>query len=371
MDGVAGLTRDDLAEAPSSLISAGQWGPGYRFWQGLLTLLAQRGPEGTTSLVRMASHLAIFIVAMSVLWFSRVQLPHLEIVEASAPPTPANIEAPLEAVVERQDIPGGALVRAALPFTLIPERSRLDIITHTVKAGDTLYGIAEQYGIDAETVMWANNMELNPDLLRLEQDLTILPVRGVYHTVDKGDTLDGIAKKYKANVADIVSFQLNSLNAKNPQISVGQKLVVPGGSKPAVVRYVQIYSGPIPAGATRGSGRFVWPAAGVITQGYLPLHTGIDVGAGTGAPVKASDSGYVIVAGWSEYGYGNHVVIDHGNGFQTLYAHLSRYFVNAGDQVGQGATIGLVGSTGRSTGPHLHFEIRQNGVLRNPFGFLP
>jgi murein DD-endopeptidase MepM/ murein hydrolase activator NlpD len=189
--------------------------------------------------------------------------------------------------------------------------------------------------------------------------------------VQAGDTLESIAKKYKANVADIVGFELNGLNSKTSQIAVGQKLVVPGGSKPPVVRQVQIYTGPIPPSARKGTGRFVWPASGSITQGFKPLHQALDIGSWLGAPVKASDSGYVVTAGWSDVGYGYYVVLDHGNGFQTLYAHLSRYFVAAGDSVAQGTIIGLVGSTGNSTGPHLHFELIQNGIRRNPFGFLP
>jgi murein DD-endopeptidase MepM/ murein hydrolase activator NlpD len=362
---------DDSHTDDTSPISPADWGPGYRLWQAFCVLLRQRGPEGTTSLVRMASHFVVILVAVLVLWFSRVQLPHWEIAEARAegPTQPAAAE-PLANNDDYAPSLDG-LARAAVPFTLIPERPRIEIITHTVQPGDTLYDIAGKYNISAETVMWANGMELNPDLLRLGQGLAILPVDGILHTVEKNDTVEGVAKKYKATAAAIVNFEWNGLNPRQPVLQVGQKIIVPAGKKDPVVRQVQIYSGPVPAGARRGSGRFVWPASGSITQGYKPLHQGIDIGAWTGSQVKASDSGYVALAGWSDYGYGYYVVLDHGNGFQTLYAHLSRYFVNAGESVGQGAVIGLVGSTGNSTGPHLHFEIRQNGVNRNPFGFLP
>jgi murein DD-endopeptidase MepM/ murein hydrolase activator NlpD len=258
-----------------------------------------------------------------------------------------------------------------VPFTLIPERARTDIITHTVVAGDTLYALAQKYGLGAETLMWANNMEQDPDLLRLGQKLVVLPMNGVYHTVDKKDTLDSIAKKYKADVASIVALELNHLDPKNPAIQPGQRLIVPGGSKPVVVRQAQVYRGPVPAGAAAGTGKFVWPTSGYVSQGYKPLHRAIDIAGRTGLSVKASDSGYVVEAGWSNSGYGYFVVIDHRNGFQTLYAHLSRILVNPGDSVGRGAAIGLMGSTGRSTGPHLHFEVRQRGVPRNPFGYLP
>jgi murein DD-endopeptidase MepM/ murein hydrolase activator NlpD len=298
-------------------------------------------------------------------------LPAWEIAQAQTEQPPAQSEAEPPVAFEANPAGATTLVRAAVPLTLIPERPRIEIITHTVQTGDTLYDIAEKYGISAETVMWANNMELNPDLLRLDQELVILPVSGVYHTVQAGDTLETIAKKYKTDVASILNFELNGLNAKNPQLVTGQKLVVPGGSKPPVVRQVQVYSGPIPANAKKGTGRFVWPTSGSITTPFKPLHQAIDIGSWTGAPVKASDSGYIVIAGWSNVGYGYYLVIDHGNGFQTLYAHLSRYFVAAGDSVAQGTIIGLVGSTGNSTGPHLHFELIQNGIRRNPFGFLP
>ena len=362
--------RDNIVAPNIPEIPAEEWGPGYRLWQAILALLAQRGPEGTTSLVRMASHLVIILLAVTVLWLSRVQLPRWEIVEIEEPAAQAQDAVAAPAAVPR--ISGkDALVRAAVPLTLAQERTRMEIITYTVKAGDTLYAIAEQHGISAETLMWANNMELNPDLLRLGQPLIVLPVNGIYHTVVQNDTVEGIAKQYKAKAADIVDFELNGLNPRNPALTVGQKLVVPGGSKPPVVRQVKIYTGPIPANASRGSGRFVWPTSGTVTQGYKPLHRAIDIASGRGTQVKASDSGYVVAAGWSNAGYGNYVVVDHGNGFQTLYAHLDRFFVSAGESVAKGVVIGLMGDTGNSTGTHLHFEIRQNGVNRNPFGYLP
>jgi murein DD-endopeptidase MepM/ murein hydrolase activator NlpD len=365
------MREDPPVERPLP-IPAEQWGPGYRFWQATLGALAQRGPEGTTSIVRVASHLVVILVAVGVLWFSRVQLPRLEIVEVQEPEAPAiEAEQALASTGAETSAESGALVREAVPFTLIPERPRLEVIMHTVVAGDTLYALAQKYGLSAETLIWANNMEQNPDLLRLGQKLVILPINGVYHTVVAKDTIESIAKQYKAKPADIIAYKGNNLNPKNPAITVGQKLIVPGGSKPIPQKMVTIYSGPIPAGASRGSGRFVWPTSGKITQSFKPYHRALDIAGWTGAQVKAADSGYVVASGWSNEGYGNYVVIDHRNGFQTLYGHLSRIFVRAGESVGKGALIGLMGSTGNSTGPHLHFEIRQRGVQINPYGQLP
>ena len=251
-----------------------------------------------------------------------------------------------------------------------PELRRRGIITYTVQTGDTLYGLAQKFSISADTIMWANGrLEDHPDLLEVGQVLTILPVDGIYHTVQKGETLASIAKKYKVDVSAILECEYNNLEGAD--IVPGQKIIVPGGKKPYKPRVVHVYKGPIPKGAAKGTGAFVWPTSGVITQKFWARHKAIDIGAPTGTPVVAADSGYVVKAGWSKYGYGNYIVIDHGNGFQTLYAHLSAILVQVGQSVAKGTRIGSVGSTGRSTGPHLHFEIRYNGVQRNPLGYLP
>jgi len=240
-----------------------------------------------------------------------------------------------------------------------------------VQTGDTLYGIADKFGIKADTIMWASGrLEDHPDLLKIGQVLVILPIDGVYHTVVAGDTLESIAQQYKAESSVIIECEYNGLESPY-NLSLGQNLIVPGGKKPYQPRVVHAYSGPIPQGAAIGTGSFEWPTSGSITQGFKPMHQAIDIGAPTGTAIVAADSGYVVRTGWSEYGYGKYVVIDHSNGLQTLYAHLHTVLVEVGQSVGKGTRIGSMGSTGRSTGPHLHFEIRYNGLQRNPFGYLP
>ena len=262
------------------------------------------------------------------------------------------------------------LCQAVVPHTIIPRRYRIDPITYTVQAGDNVSTIAEHFGISVNTVLWNNgNLEDNPDFLSLGDVLTILPVSGVYHTVVKGDTLESIAKQYKVEVAAITAYEGNYM-VEPYTITVGQKLIVPGGCRPYQTRHVVAWEGNVPSGAKKGTGTFGWPVSGYITQRYSEAHPAADIGVVVGTPVRAADSGYVAIVGRSDYGYGLYVLIDHGNGFQTLYAHLSIIYVEVGQSVTKGQAIGLSGNTGKSTGPHLHFEIKLNGVRRNPFIYL-
>ena len=263
------------------------------------------------------------------------------------------------------------IVRAPVPLTEIPSRLRRSVITYTVQPGDTVQGIAITYGIQPESIMWSNSaVEDAPDYLQIGQELVILPVDGVYHTVAKGDTLESIAKKYKATIESITGVSFNNLQPPDYKIEPGTKLIVAGGEKPYVPKVVTAYTGSVPQGA-RGTGRFQWPVLGTLTQGYWWGHRALDVGAPTGSPVYAADGGFVSFAGWTDIGYGNLVVIDHANGYATYYAHLSGFRVYAGQAVQRGQLIGLVGSTGNSSGPHLHFEIRYNHSLLNPRLYLP
>ena len=263
-----------------------------------------------------------------------------------------------------------SLTKAPVPRTTIPERPRETIITYKVQGGDTLYGIGQKFGVSGETVMWANAQEDSPDVLSIGQELIIIPVSGVYHTVQDGDTVASVAAKFKVEAAAITEFAANELQPPF-ELRTGEKIIVPGGQKPYVARIVHAYQGPTPGDATRGTGIFGWPTSGLITQQYWGGHRAIDIGGATGTPVFAADSGYVAMLGWSGSGYGNMLIIDHGNGFQTLYAHLDGFNVRQGQSVKKGQTIATVGTTGRATGPHLHFEIHKGGVQRNPLGILP
>ncbi len=269
------------------------------------------------------------------------------------------------------------ILRRAEPETAIPERPRLDITTYVVQAGDTTEKIAELYKLQPTTIMWSNpEVEKAPDLLRIGQVLTILPVDGVYHTVKEGDTLESLAEKYKVSVTDIVNCTFNAeileiqADLSDALLKPDSKLIIPGGTKPYQRREVTTYEGPAPEGIS-GSGSFYWPAAGYISQGYWYGHRAIDIADAVGAAIMATDDGYVSFAGWTDIGYGYLVVVDHANGYQTYYAHLSNIFVFEGEIVDAGQVIGAMGSTGNSTGPHLHFEIRYDGYPTNPLIYLP
>jgi len=267
---------------------------------------------------------------------------------------------------------GGMVVQETEPHTIIPDRPRLSIVTYTVQVADTVETIADLFAIEPETVMWANPaVEDAPDLLRIGQEVTILPLNGAYHQVRASDTLESIANRYQVEPEAIRDCVYNSLEAPDYTIEEGAWLVVPGGEKPYVPRYVTSYTGPVPEGA-RGSGDLDWPVLGAITQGYWYGHRAIDIGAAKGSAVLAADGGFVSFAGWTDVGYGNIVVINHAHdGLVTYYAHLSMIYVSEGQAVERGDVIGAVGSTGWSTGPHLHFEVRRYGVQQNPRAYLP
>jgi murein DD-endopeptidase MepM/ murein hydrolase activator NlpD len=250
----------------------------------------------------------------------------------------------------------------------------MEVVTYTVQTNDNIYAIAKGFGLDPQTVLWANpSVEKSPDLLSVGQDLVIPPVDGVYYTIQAGDTVENLAKTYQTTVEEITGFVSNKLEEPPYVLTAGEKLMLPGGKKKIVPSnyypLTRVYR--TPADALKGTGRFAWPTHGTLTQGYWSGHLGIDIGHVTGTPIVAADAGYVVLAGRDTWGYGNQVLIDHGNGFLTRYAHLHRIHVKAGAEVKKGQQIGTMGSTGRSTGPHLHFEVIYQRIRRNPLGFLP
>ncbi|MFA6519290.1 MAG: M23 family metallopeptidase [Candidatus Paceibacterota bacterium] len=238
------------------------------------------------------------------------------------------------------------------------------ISVYVVRNGDTLSEISDMFGVSINTILWANNLKSSRDVHPGDM-LVILPISGVERTVIKGDTLKSLAKKYSADAEEIAQY--NGLDLEAP-LAIGTTIIIPGGeiaapaprpqSSPAIVN-----SG----GGTFIAGYFSNPVPGArVTQG-IHGKNGIDLGGARGTPVHAAADGMIIIArgggAWNG-GYGNYIVITHNNGTQTLYSHLKSVIVSSGQQVSSGQVIGYMGSTGKVTGVHLHFEVRG---AANPF----
>lgn len=249
----------------------------------------------------------------------------------------------------------------------LPEATAISV--YTVHKGDTLGSIAKMFDVTANTIMWAN--ELKNGTIREGQELVILPVTGLRYTVQKGDTIASVAKKYKADAEEIGKY-----NDIDGALAVGQSIIIPDGEMVAtapVRSTITTKASPSPlrgAGGSALTGYFIRPITerdGILTQG-IHGYNSVDIAAPRGTDIRASADGTVIIArgggAWNG-GYGNYVVIQHDNGTQTLYAHASKLYVSSGQRVVQGAAVAAVGSTGKTTGPHVHFEIRG---AANPFG---
>ncbi len=256
--------------------------------------------------------------------------------------------------------------------------NRKEIIYYTVQNGDTVSTIARRFGITVNTILWANNLSAF-SLIRAGDRLTILPYSGVLYTVKKGDTLARIAQTYDVELEKILSC-----NTLGNSLTIGQKIVVPGAKKittnvasnrPASSGQsgISVIKDLIKNPTVNTSGnKMAWPTAGTrITQYFSWRHNGIDIANKIGTPIYAADSGTVIISqGGYNGGYGNTIVIDHGGGKRTRYGHASKLFVKVGDEVEKGEHIAAMGSTGRSTGSHLHFEVLINGTRYNPLNYI-
>ncbi len=278
-------------------------------------------------------------------------------------------------------------------FTPVVE-TRYEVITYTVGQGDTIFGIAEKFGLAPETVLWSNRYTLGdtPDGLSIGFELNILPVDGVYHRWSEGEGLNGVADYYGVDPEVIVNYPGNNLDPDtigdyaNPNIEPGTMLVVQGGKRDTTTwinardeeatgnSYLGDGACTVSIYSQSGTGTFTWPTTATWLSGYdytPPTHNGLDFDGDFGSPIYASDAGVIVYSGWSVAGYGNLIVIDHDNGWQTFYAHLmDGTLLACGTNVQKGELIAAMGSTGNSTGPHLHFELRLYGAAVNPWQYL-
>jgi len=259
---------------------------------------------------------------------------------------------------------GSALVNEAGVYgiqTDLNEQKSTQISLYVVRQGDSLSEIANMFDVSVNTIVWAN--DIKKGIIHEGDELVILPITGISYKVTKGDTLRSIATKFRADMGDVLSY--NGLSSDS-LLSVGSSIVIPNGEITAPVSSLKVTSTLKNDGGPLYKGYYIRPLVGGIKTQGLHGHNGVDIGAPTGTPILAAADGVVIVARSSGYngGYGLYVVIDHPNGTQTLYSHASRIFVSQGDSVAKGQTIAAVGSTGKSTGSHIHFEVRG---AANPF----
>jgi hypothetical protein len=359
------------------------------------------------SVLRVGTHLLFISLALLVVWLMRSYYLSAQETEITQPAAQAAILPTNTPQTDLPDLPPFSsneviyqvgIPRYAQVHTTIPTRPRTEVITYIVKTGDTVFGIAEQFGLKPETILWGNYYILadNPHALSEGQELNILPIDGTYHRWSAGEGLNGVAQGYSVTPEDIINWEGNHLSLEtigdfvNPNIEPGTFLVVPGGSRqyvtwsapritranPGVAKFIGPGAcGTIVDGAV-GTGAFIWPSAAHFLSGYdyspSTNHFGIDIDGDLGEPMWSSDSGVVVYAGWNNFGYGNMVVIDHGNGWQTAYAHMQVITVICGQSVFQGTPIGTIGSTGKSSGPHIHYEMLHDSYGKvNPWDFLP
>lgn len=354
------------------------------------------------SLLRTGTAVLSVLLLVVVIWLVRlfyVQGPNAratEVAPITVPTIPVGgiAEAPQDTLDSFGGVP-----RLAQVHTTIPSRPRTEIVKYTVQKGDTVSGIAEMFGLKSKTIYAANYeiLQDDPHSLRPGQELKILPMDGVYWEWLGGIPFGQWAAYFNVKPEDIINYPANNLDPatvgdpQNANIKEGTFLIVPNGE------YQYHTPGQMPLGITRtnpasaqvagngscgkvdggavGTGTFVYPTDKHTLSGFDysvdSHHLGLDFAAGMGANIYAADGGVIVYAGENSYGYGNMVMIDHGTGFQSLYAHLSAIFVGCGESVSQGQTIGAAGETGNASGPHLHFEIRTMSSVINPWDVLP
>jgi len=268
----------------------------------------------------------------------------------------------------------GSLVRRDQATTKISKKPREKIIKYIVQSGDTISTIAEEFDISVSTILWENELTAY-SIIRPGKELDILPVSGITHVVKKGENVGILAKEYSVEEAELI--KINKL--ENEKLAIGQKVIIPGGKKVYQSYTPKTYTGYTaikelvttpPASKVTLGNKMQWPTVGNrITQYYSWKHHGLDIANKIGTPLYAADSGVVEVVGWGT-GYGNQILIDHGGGKKTRYAHCSKFYVSDGEKVKKGQAIAAMGSTGWSTGSHIHFEVIINGVKYNPLNYI-
>lgn len=364
-----------------------------KFWQKLLLL-----GLGETTLRIITGTFAVTLV-LAVVWvmssyFMKERQNSSDLVSISSTMQATVIPAGISANTNWDYLDSNfGITRLAQIHTNLPSHSRDEITTYIVQSGDTIFGIADKFGLDPETIMWCNRYTLGavPENLMPGMEINIPPEDGVIYIWATGNGLNGVAEFYGVTPDVIIDWPSNNLNRETlgdlsmPNIPDGTMLFIPGGKGestdwlPIITRdtpaestsFGEGYCGVITEGAT-GTGTFIWPTTATYLSGYdySSIHHGIDIAGQIGNPIYASDSGVVVYEGPNNSGYGNLIILDHDNGWQTVYGHLNAIYVSCAQSVSQGDVIGELGTTGNSSGPHLHFEIRKDGGYVNPWDVL-
>ncbi len=390
---------DPLEEEPISLFPDEMLHP-KRTWSAIWENVLRLGLGEST--LRTGTVLLSVILFLVVAWImgSFFIKGKLAASPATTPSSLAVEETPIAAPVQLANLASIiGINRLADLHTILPTKPRYDVTQYEVVKGDSIFGIAAKFNLQPETILWGNQYILgdNPENLIPGVVINILPKDGTYYMWNQGDGLNGVAKYFDVPVEDIIDWPGNKIDKNTlgdwaaPNIEPGTMLFVPGGRREFVdwggnmfVQREGTAVSPIPGAngcaVTSGSvgfGNFVWPAVQTYLSGYdyspATNHRGIDIAGVLGDTLFAVDNGVVVYSGWNELGYGNVVVLDHGNGWQSLYAHIMEggILVGCGQSVHQGDVIAYMGSTGRSTGPHLHFELYHGNYGRvNPWDFL-
>lgn len=252
-------------------------------------------------------------------------------------------------------------------------KPRDEVLDYIVQSGDTLSSVAHKFDVSGETIMWANDLTGKNPILKPGQVLKIPPVTGVVHKVKRGETVYSIAKKYDVDPQKILNYPFNDfVDLDTFALNVGQNLVVPDGVMPEESNgNPSVTRPPAPQYLAKGSmGKLLFPTTGTITQQPVWYHMALDIANRASPDVYAAESGTAVTVTCIKGGYGCHVVLTHADGTQTLYGHLQSFYISQGAKVDRGQAIGRMGSTGRSTGTHLHFEVRIGGHPVNPWPYL-
>jgi len=399
----------ELPNEPQPNLLNGKKGPAH-LWRQIQLWINIAKFTLRAPLLRFAGHLTVLGVIALGVWAVRLGWDTLpasaegaQVVEEGIAAASLSALEPMASQAENQSMSlpeyeqagsaKGGVSRNAMLHTVFPERPRLDLIKYVVETGDSLFGIAENFNLKPETILWGNFdiLQDNPHRLAPGQELNISPVDGTLYVWHEGDGLNGVAAFFDVDPQDILQWPGNrldpSMDPQNPSIEAGAILIIPGGrreliswSAPRITRAnpsVAKILGPGACGSVVdgvvGSGAFIFPTASHVLSGYDygSIHPGIDLSGSTGNAIFASDGGVVVYAGWNDWGYGYVVVLDHGNGWQTLYAHLSSINVGCGQSAVQGNVIGGMGCTGNCSGPHLHFEMMNDAYGKvNPWNYL-